>query len=191
MAVDRRALWLGATLIVAIVGVMVVRSTGNAPPTAPPERRPAARAQRAAAVEAGDAAQPPLDLNLEALSRERGEPVDQGRNPFQFRPKPAPAPPPAPPPSMRPPNETVMGPVAPIVPAGPPPPPPILLKFIGIVQKADGTKIAVLSDGKRPIYGSEGEEIDGRYKIWKIGLESIELSYIDGRGRQTLRLSGQ
>jgi hypothetical protein len=79
----------------------------------------------------------------------------------------------------------------PPVPAGPPPPPPITLKFIGIVQKADGTRIAVLSDGKRPISGKEGDEIEGRYRILKIGTESVDVSYIDGRGRQTIRLTGQ
>ena len=77
------------------------------------------------------------------------------------------------------------------VPTGPPPPPPITLKFIGLVEKADGTRIAVLSDGKRPISGKEGEEIEGRYKILKIGNESLEIAYIDGRGRTQLRLSGQ
>jgi hypothetical protein len=40
------------------------------------------------------------------------------------------------------------------------------------------------------IYGREGETIEGRYKIWKIGTESIEISYSDGRGRATLRMSG-
>jgi hypothetical protein len=75
--------------------------------------------------------------------------------------------------------------------AGPPPPPPISLKFIGRLVTADGRIIAVLSDGKRPIQAFEGEEIEGRYKIWKIGEESIEISYIDGRGRQTIRLNGQ
>ena len=79
----------------------------------------------------------------------------------------------------------------PVVPPGPPPPPPITLKFIGIVQKADGTRIAVLSDGKRPYYGTDGQEIEGQYRILKIGQESIEIAYIDGRGRQTIRLSGQ
>jgi hypothetical protein len=78
------------------------------------------------------------------------------------------------------------------VPTGPPPPPPIALKFIGLVQKADGTKYAVLSDGKGPpISGTEGEEIQGRYKILKIGTESIEIAYIDGRGRRTIPLTGQ
>jgi hypothetical protein len=65
------------------------------------------------------------------------------------------------------------------------------LKFIGVVETAEGTKIAVLSDGKRPIHGREGEEIEGRYKILKIGVESLEIAYIDGRGRQTIRLTGQ
>ena len=60
-----------------------------------------------------------------------------------------------------------------------------------MVEKSDGTRIAVLSDGKRPISGKEGEEIEGRYKILKIGNESLEIAYIDGRGRTQLRLSGQ
>jgi hypothetical protein len=80
---------------------------------------------------------------------------------------------------------------APVGPPAPPAPPAITLKFIGLVEKADGTRIAVLSDGKRPISGREGEEIEGRYRIVKIGIESIEISYLDGRGRQTIKLTGQ
>jgi len=50
----------------------------------------------------------------------------------------------------------------------------------------------VLSDGRGgiPMYGKEGDIIDGRYRILKIGVESIEMAYLDGRGRQTIRLSG-
>ena len=33
--------------------------------------------------------------------------------------------------------------------------------------------------------GARGQEIEGRYKILKIGNESIEMAYIDGRGRRT------
>jgi hypothetical protein len=40
------------------------------------------------------------------------------------------------------------------------------------------------------MYGKEGDVIDGRYRIVRIGVESIELTYLDGRGRQTIRLSG-
>ena len=191
MAANRRALWLGALLVVAIIAAIVVRSTDDASgPQAASAARPAARTRAAAPGGAAAAAETALELKLDQLQRTRGEPIEQSRNPFRFRPKPAP-PPPAPPPSPRPPDQSAIGPAAPSVPTGPPPPPRITLKFIGIVEKKDGTRIAVLSDGKRPISGQEGEELEGRYKILKIGLESIELSYLDGRGRQTIPLTGQ
>ena len=41
------------------------------------------------------------------------------------------------------------------------------------------------------MHGKEGDIIDGRYRILKIGTESIEMAYVDGRGRQTIRLTGQ
>ena len=79
----------------------------------------------------------------------------------------------------------------PPVPVGPPPPPPIALKFIGLVEQAPSRlKLAVLSDGRNVFYGKEGDTIEGRYRIERIGAESIDMAYIDGRGRQTLRLSG-
>ncbi len=79
-------------------------------------------------------------------------------------------------------------PVAPPVPAGPP---PIQLKFLGVVTRSNGVRWAVLSDGKLTVYGREADIIDGQYRIVSIGTESIELTYADGRGRQTVRLSGQ
>jgi hypothetical protein len=39
--------------------------------------------------------------------------------------------------------------------------------------------------------GKDGDIIDGRYRIVKIGTESVELTYVDGRGRQVIRLTGQ
>jgi hypothetical protein len=76
---------------------------------------------------------------------------------------------------------------------GPPPLPPIPFKFIGLVEGATGTRrIAVLSDSKGlVVHGSEGTIIDGRFRILSIGSESIDIAYADGRGRQTLRLTGQ
>ena len=50
----------------------------------------------------------------------------------------------------------------------------------------------MLSDGRGNVfYGKEGDTIEGRYRMVKIDREVIELSYVDGRGRQTIRLSGQ
>jgi hypothetical protein len=36
----------------------------------------------------------------------------------------------------------------------------------------------------------EGQIIDGRYRIVKIGEESIVMEYVNGTGRQTLQLRG-
>jgi hypothetical protein len=51
-------------------------------------------------------------------------------------------------------------------------------------------RIAALSDGRFTYYGREGDIIDGRYRIVRIGVESIEMVHVDGRGPQTIRLSG-
>jgi len=81
-------------------------------------------------------------------------------------------------------------PVAPPVPAGPPPPPPIPLKFIGLVETP--VRVAFLSDGRGNTFqGKEGDIIEGRYRIVRIGADAADLAYVDGRGRQTIRLTGQ
>jgi hypothetical protein len=185
MAADRRVRLLAVLAVAVLVTVMVVRSGSDGPPEgAPPAARPNAPGQAAAPADA------PPDINLEALALDRRAPNEAGRDPFRFRPQASP-----PPEAKRipgiPDDQVGAPPPPPPVPAGPPPPPPITLKFIGVVTKSDGTRIAVLSDGKRPIHGTEGAEIEGRYKILKIGTESIELAYLDGRGRQTIRLTGQ
>ncbi len=117
-------------------------------------------------------------------TRSGRSPTAQDANLFRFKPKPAP-PRAAPPPPPKPVD------VAP-APTGPPPPPPIALKFIGIIDAGQSKKVvAVLSDGRgAPVYASEGETILGQYRILRIGTESIELSYLDGRGRQTIRFTG-
>ena len=51
-------------------------------------------------------------------------------------------------------------------------------------------KIAILTDGRGVFHGREGDIIEGRYRIVRIGVESIEMAHLDGRGRQTIRLSG-
>lgn len=188
MAANRRTIWLGVGLGVAVAALVLVRAMDTPQSSGPPERRaPAARgAVRGAAHDPAEGAPA---VNLEQLSKTRGQPADSERNPFRFRPKPAPAAPASA--VVRGPVQPMVPPPPPVVPSGPPPPPPIALKFIGIVQKADGTRIAVLSDGKRPYYGTDGQDIEGQYRILKIGQESVEIAYIDGRGRQTLRLNGQ
>jgi hypothetical protein len=126
-------------------------------------------------------------VRIEALSQGAAQPDDTDRNPFTFRPKAAPPPPPTRPPTERPrPDpETVNTP-----PAGPTVP-PIPLKFIGVTEAPNVGKIAALSDCRHTVQGVEGDVVDGRYRIVKIGVESIVIEYVDGKGRTTLRMSGQ
>jgi hypothetical protein len=125
---------------------------------------------------------PLADVDLQALKNERPEPVEGQRNPFRFRSKPTPPP-------VSPDRPTAALPQP--GPAGTPPPPRIPLKFIGVIDSPVTGRVAVLSDSRGVYQGREGETVEGRYRILKIGVESIDLAYLDGRGRQTIRLTGQ
>jgi hypothetical protein len=130
------------------------------------------------------------DVHLEALDAHRPRPGDVNRNLFRFKPKAAPPRPPGPPP---PPEGWVPGTESsgPAPPAPPAPLPPIALKFVGVLEAPERSlRVAVLSDPRGVYKGREGDIIEGRYRIVRIGTESIEMSYLDGRGRQTIRLSG-
>lgn len=127
-------------------------------------------------------------VGLERLDEDRPAPEGSGRDPFRSGAAPAPvsrggsgAAMPAPPPPQTP---MVQGPLP------PPGPPPILVKFIGVVSRRDVGTVAVLSDGKNVYYGREGEIVDGRWRIVSIGEESLQIEHADGRGRQTVRLTG-
>jgi hypothetical protein len=123
-------------------------------------------------------------VQLAALDAERPHPPAAGRNPFRFQPVAPPRAPQTGGPSPR----TAPEPLAQPAPAGPP---PIPLKFIGIVEGREiAGKLAVLSDGRFVFHGREGDIIEGRYRIVRIGVESIVLEHVDGRGRQTIRLTG-
>jgi hypothetical protein len=171
-------------VVLAFVGYRAWTSTSAAPAPSSNARGGAATSTTGSRGATPNAEAPSVHLN--ALEEERAKPGGHERDLFRFKPK-APPPPPS---AMRPAAPTA--PVAPPAPAGPPPPPPITLKFIGIIDRGAGQpKIAVLSDGAGPpIHGEEGGTVAGKYRILRIGTESIEMAYLDGRGRQTIRLSG-
>jgi hypothetical protein len=64
------------------------------------------------------------------------------------------------------------------------------LKFIGIVEAEAVGRVAALSDGRNVFHGRPGDIIEGRYRIVRIGTESIVLEYVDTGVQQTIRLSG-
>lgn len=174
---------LGLAVVLALLSTFM--SGKSAAPTAPSSNsRATARAKKTADnVQAGD-----LDVHLEALKEQKPAAESSDRNPFRFYVKPPPPPPP-------PPRET--GPKMPPQPMVPtttvvPPPPPIPLKYIGLLEGVQGLgKIAVFSDCRTTMRAREGDIIAGQYRLVQIGTESVVMEYADGRGRSTIRMSGQ
>lgn len=156
-------------------------------------RSPSTPADGGATVRPGGAGQtsrqgnPVGDLKLESLERRDEARSTPSRNVFRFEERRVAAPPP-PRPLPRQPVEQ-----PPPAPTGPPPPPPIPLRYIGYLDQAgELPRVAVLSDGRGNVFnGKEGDVIEGRYRVLRIGNDSADLIYVDGRGRQTIRLSGQ
>jgi hypothetical protein len=179
MASERRQrILLGALLVVlAAVGAYELWPSSPAAAQATASNR-GGRAARA------DTPQPSApDVHIDVLSSEKPKPGSADRDLFAFKPKPLP---PAPP---RPGNQRP-GPPAPdrsVAPA----PPSIPLKFVGYMEAPGGRRIASLTDGRGVIAAREGEIVLGQYKVWRIGVESIDISFLDGHGRQTIRMTGQ
>ena len=130
-------------VLLAMLGVLlvvvVIARRGESPIGADPR---AAGARQATTT--GSAKETPVaDLRLDRLKAEDSELGPTIRNPFQFKAKPAPAP-----------RAEASAPKAPVVvapppvPQGPPPPPPITLKFIGVLETAQG-RVAIFRDAER------------------------------------------
>ena len=179
---------LGLTIAGAVIFWLMGSAGSDAPSSNPSgaQRPTQARPEGIPGKGAVDSAQ--LDVHLEALEAERPAAAKNERNPFRFKPAPAP-----PPPTMA---ERPAQPVAPVPegPPPPPPPPPITVKFIGVLDRSDGSRLAMFSDcsaGRHQSYAREGGTVDGRYRLVKIGRESVIIEHLDGRGRTTLAVGGQ
>ena len=168
----RQLTWL--TVLVVVVGTLAWYQLGR---TSPADTKPVASNPRAPQSGPAGVATLPEPVRLSALQPE-GEPPASNRNLFRFGVHP---PPPAPPASKVP-----VGPPPP--PPPPPGPPPIALKFLGVIERPDVGRVAMLKD---PASGAvfqalEGQIVDGRYRLEKIGQESVVVSYVDGTGRRTI-----
>ena len=125
----------------------------------------------------------PQALNIPALEPVPEEPK-AGRNPFRYGVPPPPPAPPAPPP-----QPVVMPPPVPQPPPLPPPTVPLKLHAIMVVQA--GQRVAYLNDGQGGVFrGVEGDIIDGRYKLLKVGDRSVVVAFLDGTGQKTLTPGG-
>lgn len=157
-----------------------------APGVAPAQAAPPAAAPRTPEIPA---------VALGSLRQEQPEPVDTGRDPFRFgsaRPRPDESRRVLPPEGSLGRSAGMPGAtLEPAVPTGPPPPPPIQLKFIGVAKQGAGGKlIAVLRDDNGIYHGADGDVIEGQFRIVRVTAETVEVSYVDGRGRRVIPLSG-
>ena len=193
--VSSRTVVLAAVAVVAAVVLVAIwpRGTADTTGSAPQGSRPQTAGQADPAV--------PEPLGLGEISGQRSVPANR-RDLFRFgASQPAPNP------------DAAGGEAQPAAPAGrsgrsgrsgrgvapppetpvdvqPPAPAPIPLRYVGYAEDKDKTKIAALSDGRSTFHGREGDVIEGRWRIVKIGVESIVLERVDGTGRQTIRLAG-
>jgi len=162
-------------------------STGPSP-TAPstrasaPPRSQSGQARRN--VPTGAESSIPQALKLKELEDVPEEP-QVGRNPFRFG-----EPPPPPKPVYVPPPPPVYTP--PPAPT-PPPIPPIPLKLTTVLSDPyqPGRLRAYLVDPKGTVFeGLEGQIVDGKYKLIRVGSNSVVMSYLDGTGQRTITQGG-
>ena len=75
-------------------------------------------------------------------------------------------------------------------PSGPPAPPPINLKFFGFANKPGEPKRVFLAKGDDVFIAGEGDIVDRRYKVVRIGPNSIELQdVLNPNNRQSIPIT--
>ena len=82
-----------------------------------------------------------------------------------------------------------LAPTGPPAPPPPPPPPPITLKFFGFANKPGEPRKAFLSHGEDVFIAVEGDIVDRRYKVIKIGPTSVEVEDVLYNNRQSIPLT--
>lgn len=128
-------------------------------------------------------------LRLELLAKVQAVQLDGGsRNVFQFS---APPPPPLPKePKILPKTPAQLAQQAKPVNAGPPqppPPPPIPLKYYGFSSaRGPARKTAFFLDGEDILVAAEGEVVKRRYKVVRIGINSVVMEDTESKSQQTL-----
>lgn len=149
----------------------------------------------AATVAAGPPAPAPAGAELPRIGLDRlshrSAPVAVGRRDiFTFGAAPAPVvdltPRPVAPPSP------VAGTPTPVpMPTGPPPPPPVNVKYIGSVEAEKGPKVAFfLTEQKEVLTGQVGDTVMNRFKVVRIGIESVDVQDLGSGQMRRIPLRG-
>jgi hypothetical protein len=182
------------------------RTAQNAPPAASPDpgvfsppaetrQRPSQKAGRGRVKQQfklgiGDKQPDPASidptLRLDLLARVQAVSMAGGvRNLFQFGPSPVTKPDP----KITPVQSPIVVATPPPGPPPTPPPPPIPLKFYGYATPApSGAKRVFLLDGEDIIVAAEGQLVKSRYKLVRVGINSVVLEDVQFKHQQTLPL---
>jgi hypothetical protein len=175
---DRRSQFVRVGVLLAILAGLLWYRFG------PAERAtPASNSEPAMSTPAASSILPE-PVALETLE-EVAELGSAGRNPFAFGVRPAP-----PPARIATPPPVALPPPVPPAPAWPP---PIALRLVGVTTATpSGRTMVTLKDaqGTGVYQAFEGDVVEGRYRVVKIGRESVVVSYVDGSGARTLPLGG-
>jgi hypothetical protein len=131
---------------------------------------------------------PTLRLDLLAKLQEV-ELSGSGRNLFKVAPPPVKPELKGPEPKVVPKPVEVAKPEPPKPPPGPPPPPPINLKYYGF-SSAPGNpqKTAYFLDGEDILFAKEGETLKRRYRVVRIGVNSVVMEDTESKHQQTIQL---
>ena len=137
-------------------------------------------------------------LRLDLLAKVQSVELEGGgRNLFQFSAPPPPPLPKGPEPKILPkPGQAAAGNgTAAPKPGGPPPKPPappINLKSYGFsTQRGGGAKTAFFLDGEDILVAGEGETVKRRYKVVRIGVNSVVMEDTQSKSQQTLPLAAE
>jgi len=126
----------------------------------------------------------PQKLHLKEMEVVPEEP-ESGRDPFRFGVRPTPKPTPTPTPIYTP------TPIPTPTPQPGPPPIPLFLTTIIVDPNLSPKPRAYLHDKNGVTFeGVEGDTIDGRYKLIKVGTDSVVMTYVDGSGQKVIYRGG-
>jgi len=177
--------WLVPALAAAalvVVGWVLLRETGQA--AAVPAAQVAAAGRAAGGKREADLPR----IDLARLDHPRPQSGIGRRDLFDFA-----APPPAPPRT-----EAMAAPVPEATPPPvyqpptPPPLPPMNLKYIGAFEGRKGLKVAVLmTEHKEVLTAQAGEVVANRYRVVRIGLESVDVQEVGTEHVRRIPLKGQ
>jgi len=100
---------------------------------------------------------------------------------------------PTPPPTPRPAIEaTPVGPPLPPPVPTPTPLPPLTVRYVGAIEDKRGLKVAVfLTDKEEVLTGQAGQLVGNRFRIVRIGLESVDIQEVGSEQTRRIPLGGR